>query len=123
MTAAAADRRLLEEVKKGNMQGVEESLAAGASPNGPRRASLRPLMHAARWGSVGIARRLVEAGADPEATVTADAGGFEGRFFPVGSRALHAAISFGVEVGMIKVLLDGGANPDPPGWFVGWLVG
>lgn len=111
----AADQRLLKEVESGSLQGVEEALAAGASADGSRRLNYRPLMCAARWGFVGIAQRLVEAGADPEATASLDVRtGVANPFFPAGSRALHAAVSYSVEVGMIRVLLEGGADPDCP---------
>lgn len=109
----AADQRLLKEVERGSLQGVEESLAAGASVDGSRSLSYRPLMCAARWGFVSIAQRLVEAGADPEATASLDARtGLADPFYPVGSRALHAAVSHGAEVGMIRVLVESGADPD-----------
>ncbi|CAM9160827.1 unnamed protein product, partial [Ectocarpus sp. 8 AP-2014] len=112
-TIMDADKRLLQEVQNGNLQGVDEALAGGANVNGSSRLSCRPLTCAARWGNCEIAERLIEKRANLELVVT-DETGFGGinPFYPVGSNALHAAVSFGVEVGMIRVLLDGGANPD-----------
>lgn len=64
---------------------------------------------------MSIARRLVEGGADPEAAASLDPRtGIADPFYPADSRALHAAVSYGVEVGMVEALVEGGADPNCP---------
>lgn len=47
--AAAADRRLLLEVEKGNLSGVKKLLVGGANVDGSRELEFRPIISAARW--------------------------------------------------------------------------
>lgn len=78
-------------------------LAAGAPVNGRRRDKETPLITAASYGDVEVARVLIEAGADIDATSAPDSGGVPG-----GSALLHAAV-FGM-TGIVDLLVAAGAT-------------
>jgi hypothetical protein len=81
-------------------------LAAGALVDGEPGAPESPLITAASYGDAGVARVLVDAGADLEATAAATAGGVPG-----GTALLHAAV-FGMTA-VVDVLIAAGARiPD-----------
>jgi uncharacterized protein len=81
-------------------------LAAGAPADGEPDDPEPPLITAASYGDAGVARVLVEAGADLEATASASAGGVPG-----GTPLLHAAV-FGMTA-VVDVLVAAGARvPD-----------
>lgn len=56
--AAAADRRLLMEVEKGNLTAVTRLLGGGANVDGSRWLDLRPLISAARYGMFDAQAKL-----------------------------------------------------------------
>ena len=81
-------------------------LAAGAAVNGEPDDLESPLITAASYGDAAVARVLIEAGADLEATAAATAGGVPG-----GTALLHAAV-FGMTA-VVDVLVGAGAGvPD-----------
>jgi uncharacterized protein len=78
-------------------------LEAGAPVNGEPGERETPLMTAASYGDVEVARVLIEAGADLEATAAPDAGGVPG-----GTPLLHAAV-FGM-TDVLDLLVAAGAR-------------
>jgi uncharacterized protein len=78
-------------------------LAAGAPVDGRPGDSETPLMTAASYGDADVAEVLIEAGADLDATASADAGGVPG-----GSALLHAAVFGNTDV--VDVLVVAGAT-------------
>jgi uncharacterized protein len=78
-------------------------LEAGAPVNGEPGEPETPLITAASYGDVEVARVLIEAGADLEATAAPDAGGVPG-----GTALLHAAV-FGM-TDVLDVLVAAGAR-------------
>lgn len=78
-------------------------LDAGAPVDGHPGESETPLMTAASYGDAEVARVLIEAGADLDATAAPDAGGVPG-----GSALLHAAV-FGM-TDVVNVLVEAGAR-------------
>src|SRR6266508_4051801 len=78
-------------------------LDAGAPVDGDPGEPETPLITAASYGDAEVARALIEAGADLEATAAADAGGIPG-----GTSLLHAAV-FGM-TGVVDVLVAAGAR-------------
>ena len=93
-----AAMRLMDALRRGDLAGFRRDLAAnpaGANANGP--AGSTPLMYAALYGDLDAVRRLLEAGADPDAASDA------------GSTALMQAIH---DLDQTRLLLDAGANPN-----------
>lgn len=87
---------------------AEELIAAGAPVNGLPGDPETPLMTAASYGDAEVARALIAAGADLEATAEPDSGGV-----PTGTALLHAAV-FGM-TSVVDVLVAAGARvPDLP---------
>jgi uncharacterized protein len=78
-------------------------LEAGAPVNGEPGEQETPLITAASYGDVEVARVLIEAGADLEATAAPDAGGVPG-----GTALLHAAV-FGM-TDVLDLLVAAGAR-------------
>ncbi|WP_133805654.1 ankyrin repeat domain-containing protein [Kribbella caucasensis] len=95
-------------------------LRAGACVNGSADDSETPLITAASYGDVEVARALIEAGADLDATASATAGGVPG-----GTALRHAAVFGTTEV--VDVLVAAGARIDhisqaaAAGDITGWL--
>lgn len=96
-------------------------LAAGAPVDGKPGDRETPLMTAASYGDAEVAQALIEAGANLEATASADAGGVPG-----GTALLHAAV-FGM-TDVLDLLVAAGARiPDlvlaaAAGDLTGWSV-
>lgn len=68
-----ADKRLLHEIYKRNIRGVEELLiTAGASVNGSVDLAVQPLALAANQGQVDVIELLHERGANLEASAPRD---------------------------------------------------
>ncbi len=86
--AAAVDAPLADAVMRQDHEAVRSLLAAGADVNAPRGDGMTALHWAARHGDAAAARRLLGAGADPEAVTRL------GRHTPlhVASRAGHVAV-------------------------------
>jgi ankyrin repeat protein len=82
---------------------AEALIAAGAPVEGGPDDRETPLITAASYGDAEVARALIAAGADLEATAAADAGGV-----PKGSALLHAAV-FGMTA-VLDVLVAAGAR-------------
>jgi ankyrin repeat protein len=80
-------------------------LDAGATVDGEPADRETPLITAASYGDAEVARVLIEAGADLEATAASDAGGVPG-----GTPLLHAAV-FGM-TDVVDLLLASGAQVD-----------
>ena len=80
-------------------------IAAGAPVDGEPGASETPLITAASYGDAAVARVLIGAGADIEATASPDSGGVPG-----GTALLHAAV-FGM-TDVVDVLVAAGARID-----------
>lgn len=99
------DYQLLKQVASGDKRGVESLLTAGASIDGSRDLPTRPVVVASRSGQVGVLEMLICRGADLEVTSK------EHIHFPLGSRALHAAVMQG-HVGSVRCLMKAGANAD-----------
>lgn len=78
-------------------------LHAGAPVEGDPIDSETPLMTAASYGDADVARVLIDAGADLDATAKATAGGVPG------GTALRHAVAFGM-ADVVDVLLDAGAT-------------
>lgn len=78
-------------------------LAAGAPVDGPAEATETPLITAASYGDADVARVLILAGADLEATAADNSGGVPG-----GTALLHAAV-FGM-TDVVDVLVSAGAR-------------
>lgn len=106
-------------VDHGNLAQIEQLLADGIdvdvlisgdyqSSSAPRRHGSTALMHAARLGNEELARRLLEAGADPLLREVAEE--------PLlsGDAALHKAAGFG-HVGIVRMLLEAGVSVDLEG--------
>jgi ankyrin repeat protein len=95
-------------------------IAAGAPVDGDPGEPETPLITAASYGDAAVARVLIEAGADVEATASPDAGGVPG-----GSALLHAAV-FGM-TDVVDVLVEAGASVESievaaaAGDLAGWL--
>lgn len=100
---------------------AEALLSAGASVNGEPGDRETPLITAASYGDAEVARTLIEAGADLEATAADDAGGIPG-----GTALLHAAVFGMTEV--VDALVSAGARVDSielaaaAGDVSGWLT-
>src|SRR5262245_52316175 len=77
----------------------------GASVDGEPGGLEAPLITAASYGDAGVARALIDAGADIEATASPDSGGVPG-----GNALLHAAV-FGM-TDVVDVLVAAGARID-----------
>ena len=93
----ALDRALYEAAKDGDLDQVNQILAAGANVNGVIEGDGSPLIGAAQSGVIAIARRLLDAGADPSLPVEGD-----------GSPLIQAAARG--HLGIVTLLLDRGAN-------------
>ena len=78
-------------------------IEAGAPVDGDPGELETPLITAASYGDAAVARVLIEAGADIEATASPDSGGVPG-----GSALLHAAV-FGM-TDVVDVLVEAGAR-------------
>lgn len=90
----------------GTVEMARALLAAGAPVDGESDAPESPLITAASYGDAGVARVLVQAGADLEVTAAPTAGGVPG-----GTALLHAAV-FGMTA-VVDVLVAAGARvPD-----------
>ena len=98
--AAAVDAPLADAVMRQDDQAVRSLLAAGADVDAPRGDGMTALHWAAQHGDAATARRLLDAGADPEAATRL------GRHTPlhVASRAGHAPV--------IAALLDHRADAE-----------
>lgn len=83
---------------------AEVLLAAGAPVDGAPQHSETPLMTAASYGDLEVARVLIEAGAELDARAAADAGGVPG-----GTALMHAAV-FGMTA-VLDLLAAAGAQP------------
>jgi ankyrin repeat protein len=93
-----AAMRLMDKLRRGDLAGFRRDLAAnrsGVKASGSTGST--PLMYAALYGDVDAMRRLLEAGADPDAASEA------------GSTALMQAIH---DPDKTRLLLDAGANPN-----------
>jgi ankyrin repeat protein len=97
------DARLVESVRKDDLNAVRELLHQGADPNERNGAGWPVLVVAARRGYPSIVQSLLEKGADPNART--DARTEEGR------TALLAAADAG-HADTVEILLAKGANPD-----------
>ena len=93
----ALDRALYEAARDGDLDEVNQILAAGANVNGVIEGDGSPLIGAAQSGDVAIARRLLDAGADPSLPVEGD-----------GSPLIQAAARGHLDI--VTLLLDRGAN-------------
>ncbi len=97
-------------------------LSRGALADGAPGELETPLITAASYGDAGVARVLIEAGADIEATASPDSGGVPG-----GNALLHAAV-FGM-TDVVDVLVAAGARIQSievaaaAGDVAGWLEG
>lgn len=97
-------------------------LSRGALADGAPGELETPLITAASYGDAGVARVLIEAGADIEATASPDSGGVPG-----GNALLHAAV-FGM-TDVVDVLAAAGARIESievaaaAGDVAGWLEG
>lgn len=104
------DVRLMLELSKGSLKGVDAALRAGASVDGDAGLEIRPLMICAGLGNAKMAKFLVERGADLEIKTTTDSPvGDGGVKIPIGSRAIHTAVSSNA-VEVVRVLIDAGAD-------------
>jgi len=93
-----AATRLMDALRRGDTAGFRRDLAANRSgANASGSAGSTPLMYAALYGDVDTMRRLLEAGADPNAASDA------------GSTALMLAIH---DPAKTRLLLEAGANPN-----------
>lgn len=91
---------------------VEKMLTAGACIDGFRDLPTRPLVTAAHTGHIDVLEMLVGRGADLGVTISTEMCDHEGDvMFPLGSRALHAAVR-GNRIGSVRCLLKAGSNPD-----------
>ena len=93
----ALDRALFEAAKDGDLNEVNEIMAAGANVNGVIEGDGSPLIGAAQSGVIAIARRLLDAGADPNLPVEGD-----------GSPLIHAAARGYIDI--VTLLLERGAD-------------
>jgi ankyrin repeat protein len=99
---------------------VKVLLSGGALVDGEPGELETPLITAASYGDAGVARTLIEAGADIEATASPDSGGVPG-----GNALLHAAV-FGM-TDVVDVLVAAGARIESievaaaAGDVTGWL--
>lgn len=98
-----ADRLGLPSELPGTGAMAQALIEAGAPVNGEPGAAETPLMTAASYGDAEVARVLIAAGADLEATAVPDAGGVPG-----GTALQHAAVFGMTEV--IDVLVAAGAR-------------
>lgn len=100
----ARDREalLITAARRGDREGVEKLLAAGANPNRPGdETGNRALLHAVAAGDVELARVLLDAGADPN---------LRGQgLTPLGLAALKG------QARIARLLLAAGAHPDQKG--------
>jgi ankyrin repeat protein len=92
-------------VNEENVALVDLLLRSGASVDHPSAAGDNPLIRAAVWGNVDIGRRLLEAGANVNATVTCPT---MGTYVP-GSTPLHMSIH-NLNPAFVEFLLDHGAD-------------
>jgi hypothetical protein len=97
--ARALDRALLEAAEDGDVQGINDLLAAGADVNAPVDGDGSALIVAAREGRVDIVRLLLDRGADPNLGVEGD-----------GSAIIMAAREG--HIGVVELLLQRGAHID-----------
>ena len=93
----ALDRALYEAAKDGDIDEVNQILAAGANVNGVIEGDGSPLIGASQSGVIAIARRLLDAGADPNLRVDGD-----------GSPLIQAAARGHLDI--VTLLLDRGAD-------------
>jgi hypothetical protein len=93
----ALDRALYEAANDGDLDGVNEILAAGGNANAAIDGDGSPLIGAARSGKMVIVRRLIDAGADANMPVEGD-----------GSPLIQAAASGHLDI--VRYLLDRGAD-------------
>ena len=63
---ASADHRLLESANVGDVAGVRDAMAAGASVDSKDSNGMTPLLWAAYRGHIGIVKHLLKNGADVE---------------------------------------------------------
>ncbi len=87
----------------GDVARLGELLAAGVSPSAPAADGFLPLHLAAYFGQREAARALLDAGADPNAPAAGH---------PSGVAPLASAVAGG-DRGLIELLLERGAAPDP----------
>ena len=97
----ALDRALLEAAEEGDVQGINDLLAAGADVNAPVDGDGSALIVAARRGRVDIVRLLLDRGADPNLGVEGD-----------GSAIIMAAREGHIPV--VELLLQRGAYVNQP---------
>jgi beta-lactamase regulating signal transducer with metallopeptidase domain len=95
----ALDRALLEAAEEGDVQGINDLLAAGADVNAPVDGDGSALIVAARRGRLEIVRLLLDRGADPNIGVEGD-----------GSAIIMAASQGHIAV--VELLLQRGAHID-----------
>lgn len=84
---------------------MAELLSQGADPNEKDAAGWSALHFAATRNAPEIVTRLLEAGADPN-----------GKLPRGGGTPLHGAVSARVDVGIVRELLRGGADPNSEEW-------
>jgi beta-lactamase regulating signal transducer with metallopeptidase domain len=93
----ALDRELYEAAQAGDMEGVQELLAAGANASATIEGDGSPLIGAARSGRADITRLLLDQGADPNGTVEGD-----------GSPLIQACANGRLD--QVRMLIDRGAD-------------
>jgi hypothetical protein len=93
----ALDRALYEAANEGDLEQVNEILAAGGNANAVVYGDGSPLIAAARDGNMTIVRRLIDAGADPNLPVEGD-----------GSPLIQASAAGNLDV--VRYLVDRGAD-------------
>jgi ankyrin repeat protein len=106
LLAAGADSPPLHTaVLTEDVAAVAELLSGGADPNQKDSAGWSALHFAATRNVPEIVTRLLDAGADPDAKLPAG-----------GGTPLHKAVSARVDVGIVRALLRGGADPNSREW-------
>jgi beta-lactamase regulating signal transducer with metallopeptidase domain len=95
----ALDRALLEAAEEGDVEGINDLIAAGADVNAPVDGDGSALIAAARRGRLDIVRKLLDRGADPNLGV-----GGDGSPLIMAARQGHVAI--------VELLLQRGADPN-----------
>lgn len=102
----------LQRYSRGDLRGVKDALAAGASVDGARNQPFSPLMMAATCSEPSMIKFLVQRGADLEAGKPSDADYADGRpMLKKGARAVHCAVHC-CKVDNLMTLCELGANPD-----------